>query len=100
IKLGALEKTGEEVAKAFGEEATKIVDEALKARLENHESDRRVFENFKITLADLATMLASQMHDSAEQKERISSEDSSCPLVFIIDELDRCRPIFALELLE
>ena len=28
------------------------------------------------------------------------AEDSSQPLVFIIDELDRCRPTFAIELLE
>lgn len=30
----------------------------------------------------------------------VQSEDSSKPLVFFIDELDRCRPTFAIELLE
>ena len=49
-------------------------------------------------------------HDQRRTKEKMKTElralakdvkqDSGKPLVFIIDELDRCRPTFAIELLE
>jgi hypothetical protein len=66
---------------------------------------------------DISTLLADQidgiiadkLQNTANDKLAISqfrkylenlSAEEGCPLVFIIDELDRCRPDFALELVE
>ena len=59
------------------------VKNALTARLESAEDNRVALDSFRIELKNAA--------------EKIGNGQ---PLVFIVDELDRCRPDFALELLE
>jgi KAP family P-loop domain len=75
-------------------EALEKTDEVLKERLESHDSDRKVFEKFRTGLTELAVALYSPLGGDAGEEEH------SLPLVFIIDELDRCRPSFSLEILE
>ncbi len=58
-------------------------DKVIAARLLNSSEDKSALEDFKKYLADLA-----------------HKEGGGNPIVFIIDELDRCRPDFALELIE
>lgn len=59
------------------------VDELVKDRFEHAQKDKLALKEFKSYLAQFA-------------EEQGKGE----PIVFIIDELDRCRPDFALELLE
>ena len=59
------------------------VDEIIADRFKNVVTDKLALQNFKIYLEKFAA-------DISKDK----------PMVFIIDELDRCRPDFALELLE
>lgn len=40
------------------------------------------------------------LRKALEQLAKKNWENTCCPLVIVIDELDRCRPIFAIELLE
>ena len=54
--------------------------------LQNYESQRTVREELRSQLAELA--------------DQVKNESNDQPLVFIIDELDRCRPTYAIELLE
>jgi hypothetical protein len=87
-----------ETAKAAGEETAKAVDELLKASLENHNADRLTFDAFRKSLSDLANELSVSLQKSDPATSE--THTPTCPCVFIIDELDRCRPSFSLELLE
>lgn len=70
------------------------LEEAIEERLVRVESDRNAMESFKKTLSEIAESLSQKVAtDSTENT-------ASRPLIFIIDELDRCRPPFALNLLE
>lgn len=59
------------------------VDELVKDRFEHAQKDKKALRAFKEHLSKFA-----------------EEEGKGKPIVFIIDELDRCRPDFALELLE
>jgi KAP-like P-loop domain-containing protein len=83
-----------DAAKAIGDEAAKALDDLIKERLDSHAADRETFKRFREALNCLAEELASP------PEERHGEGEAQKPLVFVIDELDRCRPPFALELLE
>jgi hypothetical protein len=94
-------KIAADAAKTAGDETAKAVDELLKERLESQKADRGVFDQFNTALSDLAAALSS----SADEAKSTAADPGvtsprRAPLVFVIDELDRCRPSFALELLE
>lgn len=65
------------------DEASALVDDYIAKRLEEAKKDREALEEFKIYLTELGEKLGDENH-----------------LIFIIDELDRCKPKFALSLLE
>lgn len=62
-----------------------FAETVAKEQIENYEKAKGTLVSFKASLAELAKLIL-------EQKK--------APLVFIIDELDRCRPNFAIEVLE
>lgn len=57
----------------------------IEERIRSHSKDIELIQSFKAILSDLPSKL---------------QEDNSNPLVIIIDELDRCRPTFAVEMIE
>ena len=69
----------------FGEAAAKLLNEKLKehlsAQVDNYENEKKSLEYFKSQLAEI-------------------TKDLEKPLVFIVDELDRCKPEFAIRLIE
>ncbi|MCL1038046.1 KAP family NTPase [Shewanella submarina] len=71
-----------DVEKEFSKLASEQVDEAIKNKIVKAKEDKMSFRAFTKALETLA---------SKSEGERI---------LFIIDELDRCRPDFALEILE
>jgi KAP family P-loop domain len=90
LSLNLIDKVDiEEISKIKDDIATKVGDETekiLEERLNAHNNESNVIEVFKKQLEELPKKLSNQNH---HQK-----------LVIIIDELDRCRPSFAVEILE
>jgi energy-coupling factor transporter ATP-binding protein EcfA2 len=86
IKVGTanlvdIEKAEEALADAAGSAAEKAVE----ARIKEFEKEKKSFDKFKERLAELAAK---------------TKEQTGHPLVVFVDELDRCRPDFAVRTLE
>ena len=70
------------VGSALGESLASLAEEKLNA----YEEARKLIKTFRSTLQNMANTLSKSKEDR--------------PLVLVIDELDRCRPSYAVELLE
>ena len=95
ISSNAVEKvTGGLVVptKLSAELKEKAVETATEERLAKHQQAQAVIKEFKEKLEDMARAL----NDRTAQADAGSQK----PLVVMIDELDRCRPSYAVELLE
>jgi len=74
---------------SIADQAGKLADRALS----QHRETRRLIEEFKTNLSALI--------ETIEQQQKGDPEcDVQLPLYIFVDELDRCRPTYALELLE
>lgn len=80
--MGAFDAEGE-VERALGEVAERVAGE----QIERYEESKKGVENFR---AELKEMAAEVSGERGELK----------PVVFVVDELDRCRPPYAIEVLE
>jgi hypothetical protein len=69
--------------KGFEDAIGAIAESAAKELIDNYSKDKEVTQAFKESI-----------------KELLSKIDDSKPFVIFIDELDRCRPLYAIELLE
>jgi len=76
------------IGNALGE----AVAGAMHDRIRQYEEEKKTLTTFRESLKEFARLATSS--ESAAAKNRF------LPLVFFIDELDRCRPDYALELLE
>ena len=74
-------ESGEKVIESATDEIGDKIKESIEAKIESHEADKNTLLAFKQELTQLA-------------------KEFDKPLVFIIDELDRCRPDFAIRLIE
>ena len=106
-KFKALKKACVNVAKALpwavlqrsaeaigGQETVKAAKDSLKKwdKIESYLKYQRAVDEFRTALTTFA--------ESATEGNTKIQRDSGKPLVFFIDELDRCRPTFALDVLE
>ena len=76
--------------KYIGETGADLLENTTKAAVEIFESEINIYTNKKETINEFKNELEKFIKTKSDQK----------PLVFIIDELDRCRPDYAVELLE
>lgn len=77
------------VVEDIGKEVEGAAEAYMEQLLDQPRKQKEVAESFRSALANLPALLSPP---EAEEKQK--------PLVFIIDELDRCKPHFALALLE
>lgn len=87
VTLGAINHTDiqdlELISKDIAKDTSVWIEDLIEEKLKNHSEDIELIESFKSVLSKISKQL---------------SEDK--PLVIIIDELDRCKPTFAVDLIE
>lgn len=83
------EKTISEVIKAFSEFGV----EEVESQLETFKTQKNSIVGFKKSLIEY-------INSSDKKKSGTKKAEESKPVIFFIDELDRCRPNYAVEVLE
>lgn len=76
--------------KALGDESAKAVERVISERIRRAGDERAALDAFRETLSEISQVLAAKNREAGE----------GYPLIFLIDDLDRCRPPFALSVIE
>lgn len=88
--LGAISSTDfEDLADSVSDTSSEVFDSQIGELITQQSANRAAIDEFKDALSKLPSLISPAVGDETQR-----------PLIFIIDELDRCRPKFALELLE
>ena len=109
--LGAGEKQFEDLILKAGKFSTKLIPLLAKGVMTKALGESTVNGLFEVLTAESSNFLAKQIDDFSNRKnsiinfktqltEYVSELSNSKPLIFFLDELDRCRPDFAVLVLE
>jgi len=94
----------EEIGAAIAEESANCLlgfgDAYLLEKLEGRKKERDAFRAFGDALKVLSSELSKAMQTRNGTSKEADSKPTQKALIFVIDELDRCKPPFALDLLE
>lgn len=71
-----------------------IINNEIRKKIEKRQEEKQAIDSFKKSLSTIAALI------SPEKIQSQASQDENRPLTFIIDELDRCKPSYALNALE
>lgn len=93
---GLVNATGINVSSdAISENTAEAYEKYLNKQISETENRKQDIENFKTALSELPSLLT----QPSDKEENVQKNENK-PLIFIIDELDRCRPDYALNILE
>lgn len=93
----------EEISDSVVQDASNFADKEIASLLQTAQKRKDTLEMFRKALSELPSLLADEIQNPQKDEidsEEITSKQQLKPLVFIIDEFDRCTPPFALSLLE
>jgi predicted KAP-like P-loop ATPase len=90
-----LDGVTKDLIKDIAKEASDLEDKYIGELLTRQAQEKDAIEQFKSALGQLSESLAEETQTGENSAQKLKK-----PLVFIVDELDRCRPDFALSLLE
>lgn len=76
----------DDIAKPLGDKSEVLLDKIVQKSLDEHQQVKLLIENFKTNLETITKSLQENGY--------------SLPMYILVDELDRCRPTYAIELLE
>lgn len=88
-EIESFEKLREEITN----DSAEFVEEFMEERLNNHTKDLKELETFKSYLSGLP-------NEVCKSPEKSNGSEQVQPLIIIVDELDRCKPSYAVEMLE
>lgn len=92
VDLLELSDVAKEVTKDLSKDASDSTATLIKKKLVARNEERSAMDKFRAELAAFVAEIADESKSDANKP--------SPPLIFVIDELDRCRPDFALALVE
>ena len=91
ITLGLLDgKAADEITSDIADGISDYAEKEIESIISSYKKDKGELSAFKDALSELSSLI----------NPRKSNGELPKPLIFIIDELDRCRPDYALKLLE
>ena len=79
------------LVKGIGEETDEVLEKTVSKKLQKTREEHALLESFREALKDVSKAIAGQGQTKGYRP---------LPLIFIVDELDRCRPPFALDVIE
>ena len=74
-----------QIRKDVSKDASDVISKFIEEKIENHKKEKHNIDSFKTEL---------------EQLGKFVDDVQGFPLVIIVDELDRCRPSYAVEVIE
>lgn len=77
----------DDIAKPLGDKSEVLLDKIVQKSLDEHQQVKLLIDNFRATLEAITKSLK-------------ATGKYSLPMYILVDELDRCRPTYAIELLE
>lgn len=87
----AEKKSKDDIEKDIADTVSKLTSSAATSLLADHKATQSSIKDFRDALKDIVSELA---------KKEGKLKDKNLPIFVLVDELDRCRPTFAIELLE
>ncbi|HEY4136412.1 MAG TPA: P-loop NTPase fold protein [Alphaproteobacteria bacterium] len=94
LSASDLTESSDEIMKTISGDVSETIERVLDDKIKKIESDKLAIESFRSHLARLAGAMSEKLADVTDKASHLP------PLVIVIDELDRCRPPFSINLLE
>ena len=80
--------------------AKQVAETQIQKRLDEYRDAQKAIKEFRMALKEMAHKLSKNGEVETSPKDKAVTEKRHGPLMVMVDELDRCRPSYAIEFLE